>query len=69
MLSWGGVRLQKGLDKFGQCVHKQAAKGVGKDIASSIPNPRVGAGSGREHPAGDGPGPSQDHVQGSRRQS
>lgn len=53
MLSWGGVWVQKALDKFGH-VHKQAAKGVGMDTASSIPNPRVGAGSGREHPTEDG---------------
>lgn len=63
MLSWRGVRLQKGLDKFAQHVHKQAAKGVGKDITSSIPNPRVSAGSGREHSAEDGLMLSQAHVQ------
>lgn len=58
----GRVRLQKGMGKFGQHVHKQA-KGVGKDVASSIPNPRVGAGSRREHPAEDGLMVSQAHVQ------
>lgn len=68
VLPWGGVRqhhrLQKGLDKFGEHIHKQAAKGVGKGVASSIPNPSpVGAGNRREYPAEDGLMLSQAHVQ------